>query len=100
MRQHKGLVFQNLHVVRKSWGKQLSPAAVDLLKWYTQQFHFSILVGDLLYLEQGWYVTHSGLIRLAERRHCAGMHVRPVLKSSAPATTRAGFRASRCRSRT
>jgi hypothetical protein len=56
--------------------------------------------GDLKYLYNGWYVTHSGLLRLAERRHCAGMHVHPVLKSSDPTNSRWVFKAVVYKSRT
>jgi hypothetical protein len=41
----------------------------------------SVTAGDVKYLNGGWYVTHSGLLRLAERRRCAGIHSRPVLVS-------------------
>ena len=50
--------------------------------------------GDVKYLNGGWYVTHSGLLRLAERRRCAGIHSRPVLASSDPASSRWVFRAA------
>jgi len=54
----------------------------------------SFIEGDLRYLDNGWYVTHSGLLRLAEQRRCAGIHVRPVLKSCDPARSRWVFRAA------
>ena len=37
-----------------------------------------MISGDLLLLNGGWYVTHTGLIRLARRKHCAGIDVKPV----------------------
>src|SRR4029077_11694050 len=59
-----------------------------------QKHEISVTTGDVKYLNGGWYVTHSGLLRLAERRHCAGIHSRPVLASSNPATSRWVFRAA------
>ena len=50
--------------------------------------------GDVKYLNGGWYVTHSGLLQLAKRRNCAGIHSRPVLESSNPAASRWVFRAA------
>jgi hypothetical protein len=44
----------------------------------SRENHFSITSGDLLCLEGRWYVSHSGLIRLAHRKRCAGIHVEPV----------------------
>jgi hypothetical protein len=77
----------------KSLCGDLSKTALKSLKGLLQRHKLSVSDGDLRYLNNGWYVTHSGLLRLAERRHCAGMHVRPVLKSSDPAHSRWVFRA-------
>jgi len=60
----------------------------------------SVLNGDVKYVDGGWYVTHSGLLRLAERRRCAGIHCRPVLESSDPVGSRWVFRAAVFKSRT
>jgi hypothetical protein len=65
----------------------------ESLEGLVRQHKVSLADGDLKYLNGGWYVTHSGLLRLAERRHCAGMHVRPVLKSCDPPNSRWVFRA-------
>jgi hypothetical protein len=37
-----------------------------------------VSAGDLLYLHNGWYVTHTGLIGLARRKRCSGIHVEAV----------------------
>ena len=34
--------------------------------------------GDLICLHNGWYVTHTGLIGLARRKRCSGIHVEAV----------------------
>jgi hypothetical protein len=71
------------------------PKAVLRALWELIQTHeISVTSGDVKYLNGGWYVTHSGLIRLAERRHCAGIHSRPMLASSDPANSRWVFRAA------
>ena len=67
-----------------------------------KRYRFSVESGDLLWLDGHWYVTHSGLIRLARRNHCAGIHVEPVVQFSDPATSRWAFKATvyksqRCR---
>jgi len=61
---------------------------------------FSVESGDLILLGGRWYVTHSGLIRLARRSHCAGIHVEPVAQFSDPATSRWAFKAIVYKSRT
>jgi len=42
------------------------------------RYSFSLALGDLLYLDRGWYVTHSALLRLANRARCSGIRVQPV----------------------
>src|SRR6185437_16308649 len=69
------------------------------LRELIQRHDISVTSGDVKYLNGGWYVTHSGLLRLAERRHCAGIHSRPVLTSSDPAASRWVFRAAVFKSR-
>jgi hypothetical protein len=44
----------------------------------SEQYRFSIALGDLIYLDGKWYVTHAGLLRLAHRTHCAGIRVEQV----------------------
>jgi hypothetical protein len=91
----------NLRVARKRWGS-LKPQTVQHLKTYTQEFGFSIIAGDLILLDNGWYVTHTGLIRLARRKHCAGIDVSPVAEFSSTNGGHWAFRAtvfksSKCR---
>ena len=64
------------------------------------QFGFSIELEDVLWLDGHWYVTHSGLIRLARRRHCAGIHAEPVSEFSDSAASRWAFKATVYKSRT
>src|SRR6476660_8847379 len=55
----------------------------DPARW-AKRHRFSVESDDLLRLDGHWYVTHSGLIRLARRSHCAGIHVEPVAQFSDP----------------
>ena len=72
----------------------LSKSNLRALSELIQTHQVSVTNGDVKYLDGGWYVTHSGLLRLAERRRCAGIHCRPVLESSDPTTSRWVFRAA------
>jgi len=83
----------------KSLCGDLSQNALRNLKVLIRRYKISFVEGDLRYLDKGWYVTHAGLLRLAEQRHCAGTHVRPVLKSCDPAGSRWVFRAAVYKSR-
>jgi len=84
----------------KSLCGDLSKNALKSLEALVTRHGLSVADGDLKYLYNGWYITHSGLLRFAEQRHCAGMHVRPVLKSCDPANSRCVFKAVVYKSRT
>jgi len=56
----------------------LNQSALHLLETLTSRYQFSIAEGDLTWLERGWYATHTGLLGLARRNRCAGIHVQPV----------------------
>ncbi len=71
-----------------------------MLRELTDAFGLSVAIGDLCLLNGGWYVTHSGLIRLARRRRCAGIHVEPAASFSEPAQGRWAFKATVYKSRT
>jgi hypothetical protein len=50
--------------------------------------------GDLLFLDASWYVTHTGLIRLATRRRCRGIEVQPIPEFSDALNRRYAFKAT------
>jgi len=77
----------------------LSDTAVHMLKELLRRHSISVMHGDVKFLEGGWYVSHSGLLNLAQRRRCAGIHVRPVLQSSDPSRSRWVFKATVFKSR-
>jgi hypothetical protein len=62
----------NMRCARRIWG-QLPAAARNRLKQLTNNLAVSIEAGDLQFLENRWYVTHSGLLRIAQRRKCRGI---------------------------
>lgn len=67
----------------KSLFGTLSRPAIRALNTLVAVNGFSIYHGDLIYLGNGWYVTHTGLLRLAQRLRCAGIHTRPLPYSDA-----------------
>src|SRR2546428_2288649 len=86
--------------VAQSLCGDLSEAALESLEGLIRRHKVSFVEGDVKNLNGGWYVTHAGLLRLAERRHCAGIHVQPILKSCDPAGSRWIFRVVVYKSRT
>jgi hypothetical protein len=72
---------------------------IQRLRGLTQHYRFSVAAGDLLLLENGWYVTHTGLIRLANRRRCIGIDVQPIPEFSDALNRRYAFKATAYKSK-
>lgn len=91
----KGVVSYrfNLKAARSLWG-ELSPIAARSLRELTVDFSLSVSAGDLQLLNGRWYITHVGLLRLAQRRHCAGIRVQQVREFCDPASGRWVFKAT------
>jgi hypothetical protein len=87
------LVRRNASLARLRWGT-LKRFDLKQLKTLTQQYEFSVANGDLAWLDRGWYVTHSGLVRLARRCRCVGIHVKPVPEFCNPQTQHWAFEAT------
>lgn len=64
------------------------------LKQLTQQHGLSLATGDLILLSGKWYITHSGLLKIAHRDGCTAIEVEPALEFSSPAERRWVFRAT------
>jgi len=59
------------------WGT-LCPDLLRELAALIRDHQLSVMHGDLLLLDGKWYIAHIGLVRLARRRRCSGIHVEPV----------------------
>jgi hypothetical protein len=77
MKKKRVTVQISIRIARRIWNN-LSRDAVTRLWEITTQHYFSVGAGDLIYLNNGWYVTHTGLIGLARRKRCSGIHVEAV----------------------
>jgi hypothetical protein len=99
MQRKQDLVRENSTIARRKWPEQTNSASIHLLETLTRSFGFSIASGDLIFLN-GWYVTHAGLLSLARRSRCTGIHVEPVPNFSSVAALRWAFKATVFRSRT
>ena len=84
----------------KSLSVDLPKSALRTLNALIRRHEVSLANGDVKYLDGCWYVTHTGLLSIAVRRHCVGIDVRPSLKSCDPASSRWVFRATVFRTKT
>jgi hypothetical protein len=80
-----------------TWAKKrfgvLEKDTRELLRWMIQRFGLSARAGDLLLLGGKWYITHAGLLRLAIRRRCHGIHSCPLPAFCSPTAGRWAFKA-------
>jgi hypothetical protein len=86
-RQTNATLAQNL------WGK-LQETPLRGLQELTDRYSLSVASGDLLLFDGKWYVTHAGLLRIAERRRCLGIRTALQKGLSDPATSRWVFKAT------
>jgi hypothetical protein len=93
------VIRANSGLIRARWGR-LDTASIRVLNELLNSHGFSVVAGDIARLDGKWYVTHTGLLRLAERNRCAGIHVEPVPAFSDVVASRWAFKATVYKSRT
>jgi hypothetical protein len=71
--QRISLVKENADLAVEMWPGELGHAALKALNSFSEKYGFSIALGDLLLLDSKWYVTHAGLLRIAQHRRCHGI---------------------------
>ena len=92
-RKKKSLSSSNVRLAQSKWAN-VNDSAIAQLKKLSDELLLSVASGDLLLLDARWYVTHTGLIRLATRRHCSGIHVQPIPEFSDALNRRYVFKAT------
>jgi hypothetical protein len=83
----------NKRLAEHSWGR-LSSRLATSLRSLTSDYSLSVGRGDIICLDGHWYITHSGLLRLASRRRCVGIQVEMVRDFCDPTGARWAFRAT------
>ncbi len=89
----RNLCLENKAVANAIWGP-IAPVLDQALEHLTKTFSFCIATGDVILLNGRWYVTHSGLIRLAFREGCGGISTSLVRKYSQASSRMWTFRAT------
>ena len=91
-RSQRLLAIRNIRLARRNW--EISPDQVAALKFLTEELQLSVASGDLMLLDNRWYVTHTGLLRIAQRKRCSGMKTTVEKGLSDPVTCRWVFKAT------
>ena len=94
MRKSKGnAAFRsNARCAHAIWG-EFSRIALQRLKELTKTHNLSVAAGDLQLLDGRWYVTHAGLLRIAECNRCSGIRTAIQRDLSDPLSSRWVFKA-------
>jgi hypothetical protein len=90
--QQRILAAQNVRFARKKWG--IVAEQISVLKALTKELQLSVIRGDLCLLDGKWHVTHAGLLRIAERRHCTGIRTSVDRRLSDSSSNRWVFKAT------
>jgi hypothetical protein len=92
--KQKCLVSESdMEAAKRLWG-DLPQTAMDSLIGLVKRFGISVSLGDVQYLDGRWYITHSGLLQIAQRRRCSGLRTSLQTKFCDSAAGRWVFRAT------
>jgi hypothetical protein len=91
-------IKRSLRLARRLWSGQIHREQQLALKSLCHNYGLSVAAGDLQLLDSRWYVTHAGLIRLAQRRRCTGISVNLMTEHCDSASSRWVFKATVYRS--
>src|ERR1022692_2817001 len=78
MNRKVDLYSRNLRLARTIFSVGKQKILLKSLE-HLSAMHFEIGSGDLMLLNNYWYVTHTGLLRMAKRKRCSGMEVEAVV---------------------
>jgi hypothetical protein len=89
-----------LETAKKMWPDAVQTVESEQLESLVRKYGFSVKTGDLQILNGRWYVTHTGLVGLANRKRCGGVHTETVREFCEPRLSRWTFKAVVYKSRT
>jgi len=61
-----------MNLAKRKWAG-VAPEKLTELRKFIERYRFSVSLGDILYINSNWYITHAGLLRLAHRNRCLGI---------------------------
>ena len=93
MRRKSSSLAAELKVAKQIWG-DVTGVKLTELRQVLHRYKLSVALGEITNLNDHWYITHSGLIRLATRRRCDGIRTTIQQRLSDPAIGRWVFKAT------
>jgi hypothetical protein len=92
MKRKKDLVRMEIALAKRRW-YGIGAEKLAELRRLVGRYRLSVALGDVLFIDIGWYVTHAGLLRIAHRNHCSGINTRLEKQYSDPSASRWVFKA-------
>jgi hypothetical protein len=92
MKRKKDLVRMEIALAKRRW-YGIGAEKLAELRRLVGRYRLSVALGDVLFIDTGWYVTHAGLLRIAHRNHCSGINTRLEKQYSDPSASRWVFKA-------
>ncbi len=92
MKRKSDLVRKEISLARRRWFGISAEKLAELRK-LVGRYRLSVVLGDVIFIDTGWYVTHAGLLRIAHRKHCSGIKTRLEKQYSDPSASRWVFKA-------
>jgi hypothetical protein len=92
MKRKPDSIKAELKLAKRTWGA-IGGVRLAELRQLLQRYRLSVALGEVIELDNHWYVTHSGLLRLASRRRCDGIRTTLQQRLSDPAGNRWVFKA-------
>src|SRR5277367_4333786 len=93
MKRKSFISESEIEVAQKVWG-DLPQVAIDSLMGLVKRFGISVSLGDVQFMDGRWYITHSGLLQIAQRRRCSGLRTDLLAEFCDSAAGRWVFRAT------
>ena len=87
------LLRQNLQLAKRRY-TSVRPSDLKALGDVTRTLRLSLRRGEILCIDGNWYVTHSGLLRIALRHRCLGIRTILQERQSDPVAGRWVFKAT------
>jgi hypothetical protein len=93
VKHKKDWVQTEINLARRRWYGIGTEKLAELGR-LVRRYRLSVALGDVLFIDAGWYVTHAGLLRLAHRSRCSGIKTSLEKLYSDPSTGRWVFKAT------
>jgi hypothetical protein len=90
---NRSLTRRNLHTAKTLY-PALSKEQLSVLRDLTRTFRLSVAGRELLCIDGNWYVSHPGLLRMANRRKCFGIETEIIQGGTEPSEHRWVFKAT------